>query len=156
MCESLLVVDPGKRLGSGAEGSALSFAALKRHEFFKGADFHKVPKTRPPLSPELVERLSEGSNERCFSEFDLPGEIAAYRNGTHDVSSGCEEVKRRKSSLSVENSNEQNSKIVKEGVVDKKCGWVFYYNRKLKLTSEPRLSYYNPKTNEYKVLIHSL
>jgi len=42
-------------------------------------------------------------------------------------------------------------KIIKEGVVRKKTGWIFYSDRKLVLTSRPRLSYYVPSSGEYKV-----
>ena len=46
---------------------------------------------------------------------------------------------------------ENKFETIKEGIVDKKCGWLFFYNRKLILTSQPRLSYYIPKTNQYRV-----
>lgn len=92
--------------------------------------------------------------EKCFTEFDLNEEVSAFRKPaleSYDKSSECKESKKRKSSLTIEPSSEKRCKIIKEGIVDKKCGWLFYYNRKFKLTSEPRLSYYNPKTNEYRV-----
>jgi len=148
-------VNPDKRLGSGPEGSQLSFAALKRHEFFKGADFQKILRTKPPLSPELIEELNTDKKEKHFSEFDLSDEANNYKKAVPEVYSKPLESKenvKRKNSFNIETSNEQLSKIIKEGIVDKKCGWLFYYNRKLRLTSEPRLSYYDPKTNEYKVL----
>jgi hypothetical protein len=148
-------VEPEKRLGSGPIGSALSFAALKRHEFFKGADFQKILKSKPPLSLKLIEKLNADKGERCFCEFALTDETNNYRKAAPEVysePSESKENKKRNSSLNIETFSEQQSQIIKEGVVDKKCGWLLYYNRKLKLTSEPRLSYYNPKTNEYKVL----
>lgn len=46
---------------------------------------------------------------------------------------------------------DKNVTIVLSGLVDKKCGWVFYKHRQLILNSKPRLMYYDPETNQLRV-----
>lgn len=136
LCEALLIVDPWSRLGSGPEGSPLSFTALKEHEFFGNKNFDNISEYNPPVSPEILSKLTQES-QKSFSEFDSTIDLAV-----------CSETD--KNVLNAK-SNPEEIKTLKEGIVDKKCGWIFYYNRKLILTSETRLSYYLPKTNEYRV-----
>ena len=133
LCKKLLVLDPKKRLGSGPEGSNLSYKDLKQHRFFKEVKFDEVFKIKPniPLEimdkPKIEKKPSEGSE-------DDPGD-----SSDEDFSS--------------ENSNKSSTnenKLVKEGIVLKKCGWIFYKQRKLKLTSKPSLSYYEPVKGYYK------
>lgn len=136
-------MEPLKRLGSGAEGTKLSFSSLKQHKFFKGYDFQEVLKTDPPLNPDLMLKLK--SEKKSFAGFDSQIELEPTMEAPY------EETK-RKNSIGDQHSAPKEGKTIKEGIVDKKCGWLFYRNRKLILTSAPRLSYYEPKTNKYKVL----
>ena len=131
-------------MGSGPDGSSLSFLALKQHKFFKGADFQKVLTTDPPLDPDLIVKLR--SEKKSFTGFDSPVEPKMELENSIMLT---EEEKRKISDTARYNNNEVRT--IKEGIIDKKCGWLFYYNRKFILTSEPRLSYYDPKNNEYKV-----
>ena len=47
--------------------------------------------------------------------------------------------------------NPSDFKFIKIGIVLKKCGWIFFRDRELKLTNHMFISYYNPITKEYKV-----
>lgn len=86
----------------------------------------------PPISGEMVKRVRE-SHKEPGSDFDsMPN--SSLGNSSRIIERKDEEVK-----------------VLKEGIVRKKCGWIFYHNRKLVLTSQPRLSYYLPTTNQYKV-----
>jgi hypothetical protein len=136
-----LVLDPRLRLGSGPLGSALGFDSLKRHEFFRGIDFAKAIKMKPPLDPALLAKLHI-DKRKTISGFESPTE-----RDSSDSFDG-EDERGEKPYMGPTTTNE---KVLKEGIVDKKCGWLFYYNRKLVLTTLPRLSYYKPKKNEYKV-----
>ena len=141
MCDKLLVLDPTRRLGSGPAGSALGFEALKRHEFFHGIDFAKAIKMKPPLAPALLAKL-QMEKRKTVSGFESPTE----RDASDSFDGEDEKGEKPYPNVSI-----AGEKVIKEGIVDKKCGWLFYYNRKLILTTLPRLSYYKPKKNEYKV-----
>ena len=45
----------------------------------------------------------------------------------------------------------QQGKVILTGLVQKRCGWVFYKPRQLVLTDILRLYYFDPQTNELKV-----
>ncbi len=143
LCERLLVLDPYKRLGSGPEGTHLSFTALKQHEFFKGVDFAAVLKIHPPLDATLLAKLNV-DKKKTVSGFESPTELTTSCDSLED------EDEKSPAAAHVPPA-EDGGKVLKEGFVDKKCGWLFYYKRKLLLTSQPRLSYYVPKNNEYRV-----
>ncbi len=143
LCGKLLVLPPEKRLGSGPEGSLLGFNVLKRHEFFKGADFDNISKMDPPIDATTLLKLN-ADKRPAVSGFESPTEM------TTRSSDSCEDEDEKTSPMHQQPENPQET-VLKEGIVDKKCGWVFYYNRKLVLTALPRLSYYKPKSNEYKV-----
>ena len=143
LCEKLLVLAPEKRLGSGPEGSALSYTKLKQHEFFKGVDFANFHKLDPPIDHTLLAKLSS-DKKKVVSGFESPTETSVS-------SDSYEEEEEDKPSPTLQPKVPAEGKILKEGIVDKKCGWLFYYNRKLVLTSVPSLSYFAPKTNVYKV-----
>ena len=49
-------MNPSERLGSGAEGSPLSYANLKAHKFFTGVEFGKLHKLTPPIDPDSIEK----------------------------------------------------------------------------------------------------
>ena len=53
LIDSLLQLDPTKRLGAGPPGSAFDYKTLKAHPFFKGINFNTLQKTSPPLSVDL-------------------------------------------------------------------------------------------------------
>ena len=40
--------------------------------------------------------------------------------------------------------------ILKEDIILKKCGWLFYKKRKVVLTSDSKIKYYDPKTNVHR------
>ncbi len=146
LCERLMVVAPEKRLGSGPPGSPLGFDVLKRHEFFKGVNFDTIRKTDPPIDLPTRVKLN-ADKKKVVSGFESPTEMASSSSISSD---SCEDEEEKTAPVRPQTQNPQE-KVIREGIVDKKCGWVFYYNRKLVLTTLPRLSYYSPKTNEYKV-----
>ena len=153
MIEKLIVLDPSKRLGAGPNNSEYSFQALKNHEFFKGINFENLHKQIPPVHKEMMERFlmhknlpsiespvgsEEFSNEDEFSdkEKSLNGTISNFRDS-------IEEEKFE--------DDKNEFKLLKEGIIQKKCGWLFYRKRRMILTNQPLLSYYSAVTSEYKV-----
>lgn len=134
LCRQLLVVQPEKRLGSGPKGSSLSYEALKQHKFFKGIKFDEILKVKPAISAEVLYKL-RSDKKPMSDDFDSPDE---------EVSAEALEKPTKP-----KNPNEANI-VMKEGIVLKKCGWVFYKRRNLKLTGRPRLSYYGADKGEYK------
>lgn len=143
LCKHLLVVDPLKRLGSGPKG----YEMLKNHDFFKGIDFPKLHTIKPPIDPALQFKL-QSERKRIVapaggldsSDEDNP-EDGVAENGNGDGKSPSS-IKPRE------------DVILKEGTVEKKCGWIFYRKRKLILTSRPRLSYHDPSNGAYKVRVY--
>ncbi len=143
LCDRLLVPDPNKRLGSGPKDSATGYYALKRHEFFEGLDFAGLPHAKPPLNPAaaLALQINKGAvGGSVVVEKGVMGDSGSERAG-----SVVKEMEIGKLSMV------DQEKVIKEGVVKKKCGWIFYNKRKLVLTSRPRLSYYDPESGQYKV-----
>ena len=137
LCQQLLIVDPHKRLGSGPKDSPLSYEMLKKHEFFKGIDFQNLPKVKPPMDAALRFKLQSERKviAKACSSMDSPDEDASaesLEDGAHSTPKSKED------------------KLLMEGVVLKKCGWIFYKKRKLVLTSRPRLSYYDSGNGNYK------
>ena len=140
LCEKLLVLDPNKRLGSGTDYTPLSFNALKQHAFFKGVDFTAALKSNPPMDAAILAKLNFDKT-KTVSGFESPTELTTSSDSLEDEDEKAPGSGRE----------HEEGKVLKEGTVDKKCGWIFYYKRKLLLTSQPRLSYYVPNTNEYRV-----
>lgn len=58
----LLVVEPSKRLGSGADDSDLSMDALKAHRFFEGINFNGLHLQKAPIAPKTVKCTSSTNN----------------------------------------------------------------------------------------------
>jgi 3-phosphoinositide dependent protein kinase-1 len=152
ICEKLLVIDPNKRLGSGPPGSVLSFEMLKKHGFFKEIDFATLASAHPKVDSAMATTI-RGSKKIPFeSGYESPTEPT-----TNPTDGGDDEDDDDPSPqiMPATQQSTKGEKMIKEGVVDKKCGWLFFYNRKLVLTNAPRLSYYDPKTNKYKVFLIS-
>jgi len=143
LCSKLLLVDPYKRLGSGPKGSALSYEMLKKHEFFKGIDFANLAKITPPIEPEIRFKLESErkSKEKIDPGMDSPDE---------ECNAEILDIVKTKEKTTELVCKKNPDKIIKEGVVYKKCGWIFYKKRKLVLTSRPRLAYYEVDNGEYK------
>ncbi len=149
LCSELLRVEPYKRLGSGPKGSPLSYEALKKHEFFKGVDFSKLNTTRPPIEPAVLFKLQSDRKRVVVPDGGLESsDEEAIADGMED---GSPEAKVAPASPVIMRSAEDVK--VREGIVEKKCGWIFYKKRKLVLTSRPRLSYHDSSNGVYKVCI---
>ena len=60
--DSLLQIDPRKRLGAGEPGSNLDYQALKNHAFFNGINFETLKTTKVTIDQEdwteFVEELN--------------------------------------------------------------------------------------------------
>jgi len=138
LCQKLLVVDPNKRLGNGSINSPLSYQSLKQHKFFKGIKFDEVLKIKPVISVEVMYKLR--SEKKIIKEEELD---------SLDEEINAEQLEKPSKSPKAKNPNEANI-IMKEGIVLKKCGWLFYKKRTLKLTGRPRLSYYDAEDATYK------
>ena len=127
-------------MGSGPEGSPLGFDKLIDHKFFEEINFEELPNTEVPKNYKIIEKLYE-ENENSddvdnFKSFDKK------KFNTSKSSILCQASKTPKSKTSF--------KVIKEGFLKKKCGWVFYKKRKLILTALPKISYYEPDTNIHK------
>lgn len=152
LCEKLLAKEPSKRLGAGAQGSPLGFDALKRHEFFEGIDFEKLEEAKPPIDPELVAKLKEENKKNKIvdnmvsSDEDQSVEGQPAKKAEDDYLKEYVNI-----DPTMLDEEEQNGKyrVIKRGVVEKKCGWLFFKQRKLVLTNRPRL-YYALPSGEYK------
>jgi len=161
LVQSLLVLDPTKRLGCDECGG---FSSLKSHEFYEGIDWENLPNTKPPdLLPYLPStdqdqeglhskyRISVSSDNEEFDEFD---EKLLERVGLSDeapISSGRKNILHLTDSEREERLLKQrrespwhqfvdNNLILKTGVVDKRKG-LFPRRRQLILTEGPRLYY---------------
>ncbi len=55
LIDRLLSLDPYLRLGAGRPGSALDYAHLKKHPFFKGLDFNELNHMNVPLDKKQPE-----------------------------------------------------------------------------------------------------
>jgi hypothetical protein len=119
-------------LGSGNEDSPLSLKALKEHEFFEGKDFKSV---NLGVMIEMIKKIKRYRNNLSDHLFEAP----SYSNPGYEYTN-----------IDTPRKVEE-AKVLKEGSLNKKFGWVFYHNRRLVLTSQPRLSYYLPMNNGYKV-----
>ena len=140
LCKQLLVVDPDQRLGSGPKDSPLSYEALKQHKFFKGINFDEVSKTKPIIDAEILSKLQAEKKVLAEEDDGINSEDEEFD----------EEELERTAKSSTTGAIRDEKKIFKEGIVLKKCGWLFYKKRKLVLNGKPRLSYYDPDNNEYK------
>lgn len=129
-----------KRLGSGGKEGELGFSALKSHEFFKGIDFKNLYKQTPPIPKDILEKYTK-FKPNIIIESPIGSDEDSNEENTYDAN---EEPK-------TTTNCKLQFKLLKEGILQKKCGWLFYRDRKLILTNQPRLSYYNVDKNEYKV-----
>ena len=136
----ILVLEPMKRLGSGEKGSPNDISALKSHEFFKGIDFNNITSISPKLDPLIIEELRRGREIDNIEE-------RSKTMGSSTMESQDSPIGK----YSLGGKTLGSEKIIKEGIVKKKCGWFLYYERRLILTVQPRLCYYVPKTDEYRV-----
>jgi hypothetical protein len=123
-----------KRLGAGLKGSENDYTILKNHSLFKDFDWTKLSEMKPPIF-EIV-----GPKKKKTT---LEGEKAEKLEAKK--SNGDVEVKQVPSII------DKNITIILSGLVDKKCGWIFYKPRQLILNSKPRLMYYDPNTNQLRV-----
>ena len=135
LCQKLLIADPTQRLGSGPAGSPLSYEELKKHKFFEGVNFNDITDVEINIDRKIIERLHEEKKSAVDIDDDLES------NGSGDD----EEVKRPQTSRIPR--SEMVPKIIKEGIIEKKCGWIFYKKRKVVLTTKPQILYYEPDKN---------
>eukprot|EP00826_Nyctotherus_ovalis_P010038 TRINITY_DN12663_c0_g1_i3.p1 TRINITY_DN12663_c0_g1~~TRINITY_DN12663_c0_g1_i3.p1 ORF type:complete len:340 (+),score=61.52 TRINITY_DN12663_c0_g1_i3:74-1093(+) len=138
LCKKLLVKDPFKRLGTGPKGSPLGFDALKKDEFFKGINFNKLKDSKPPINAFLIAKLKEEfKNNIVYDRISSDDEQDVKDSISYSTS--IKEYASTKTTSKEEKKNKNT--VIKEGIVKKKCGWIFYRHRKLILTDRPRLYY---------------
>ncbi len=138
LCLGLLKLDPTCRLGAGKAGTVNSYEMLKAHPFFKGVDFANLSSKKPPLKMDFkTQSLSQQTS------------LSAAIDATTDDSIK-EEIKNATPICLLKETTKDEPVTVKDGVLEKKCGWIFR-KRKLILTSQPRLSYYEADGIKYKV-----
>ena len=130
---------------------------LKRHEFFKGLDFTNLHKGKPPVDAALAIKLQ---SEKKKPQMHGSGRDSPQGGTADTLEEELEtaEIQKQGQGQTVWQSpggKKGEDAVVKEGLVTKKCGWIFYKKRKLVLTTRPRLSYFDSGNNEYKVSILS-
>jgi len=124
--KSLLVMDPNKRLGSGSLGEEESgFKALKFHPFFTGLDFEFLNKIEPPFKIEFKNKKNK---------HDI--------NNTNKITTKHEEIIPPK---------EEEIRIIKSEIIEKKSPWFHYNTRKVVLDNTPKIDYIDPEKNLVKV-----
>lgn len=159
LVESLLVLDPTKRLGCDECGG---FSSLKSHEFYEGTDWENLPNSKPP---DLLPYLPSTSNDReglrskyrvslnsdSDDEFDeqllkrvgLSDDdsiLDSRRNVLDLTDTEREERLAKQEKESPWHQFVENNLILKTGLVDKRKG-LFPRTRQLILTEGPRLYY---------------
>jgi serine/threonine protein kinase len=130
--QRLLVKVPENRLGAGPKGSDNDYEALKNHPFFKGVDFSKLHEIKPPVYEIQIKKKSS-ANTGSDKKKEEPEKIKI------------------KEFPKVPSIIDKDITITLSGLVEKKCGWIFYKPRQLILNSKPRLMYYDPNTNQLRV-----
>jgi len=130
LCKKLLVMDPNKRLGSGPKGSDFDYEALKKDPFFEAIEFELLHLVKPPIETAIIERMKK-INAKKVGELDSSGEESNNEETT-------------------EVNTEIVDKVIKEGIINKKSGWLFYKKCKLELISNSQLAYYDSKTKVLK------
>jgi len=115
----------------GADG----FDKVKTHEFFKGINFETILKERPPL-----EALLEENKSTPAIDISKDPQIE-YARMNPDVKFEIDLDYFREDNPIIAKTRVMSSqmKIVKEGIVRKKCGWVFYKEGMLTLTENHKL-----------------
>ena len=118
---------------------------LKKHQFFKGVEFEHLHKIKPPIDETLMEKIVA---EKKLQKSDAGTVSPDDEIVEADMKAAAKKVEEEKK---VPSPKRPGDHVIKEGIVSKKCGWIFYKKRKLILTSRPRLSYHSADSNEYKV-----
>ena len=158
LCASLIQLERDRRLGAGPDG----FAKLKRHEFFLGLNFEKLRETKiseletraqveAPSSTAPSFASEEAMNYAIISPemfYKLDFEYFAAAHVGLRIQQDPQ-AKHPKQSALVKEGKLGDENV---GLVRKRCGWIFYQQRKRVLTDEPRLSYYAPNL-AYKALL---
>ena len=122
-------LDKEKRIG--ADG----FDKVKTHEFFKGINFETVLKERPPLETLLEE-------DKSISAIDIskdPQIEYARMNPEVKFEIDLDYFREDNPIIAKTRAMSAQIKIIKEGIVCKKCGWVFYKEGMLTLTENQKL-----------------
>ena len=148
MCIRLLRLEKDKRLGTGANG----FEKLKQHEFFSGIDFQNL-RENDMSAVEWMKRIAHSSTDvnSFISEEDVNYAVISPQKSykiefdyfTPD-NPALNQLRTGEHLL----TKAKSFNTVKEGLLRKKCGWVFYQNTKLVLTDEPRLCYYSSENSD--------
>nr|XP_023025583.1 3-phosphoinositide-dependent protein kinase 1-like [Leptinotarsa decemlineata]ALE20563.1 pdk [Leptinotarsa decemlineata] len=159
LVESLLVIEPGKRLGAADERR---YSSIRQHEFFSGRNFDDLgppPKLGDECDglpeSEIPDYLEPGLDEEKASrlQFDLlcPGEMSVRKKSLPnrkitDLSPEeiCERLEAQRKGNAYHSFVEDNL-ILKQGFVDKKKGF-FAKRRMFLLTLGPHLYYVDPVT----------
>ena len=124
--------------------SEFSYDALKSHPFFKGIDFNNLKDQEAPdieLPKDRAEKMKE-----LGKGFDKIA-IDSIENQTNEESR-MSDIDDNEINPS---SNFSQGKVLLTGLVQKRCGWVFYKPRQLILKDTLKIFYFDAQTNELKV-----
>lgn len=168
LVQSLLVLDPTKRLGCDECGG---FPSLKGHEFYEGINWEDLANQRPPdLLPYLPSTCTDQEglrskykvslhdsdndefDDQLLARFGLSDEVQdpnEPRNVLNLTQSEREEKLTKQQKESPWHQFVDNNLIIKTGVVDKRKG-LFPRKRTLILTEGPRLYYVDAAAMELK------
>ena len=116
LIDKILIKEPEKRLGSGEQNTDLDIAHLKRHPFFKGIKWKNITSQDVPNSKNFKIK----TNKKI---------LKSLKNT------------KNKEGMKVEEKNEKNIEIIKQGVLLKKSFWFVYSENFLIIDNTPKIEY---------------
>ena len=127
---------------------------MKSHPLFEGINFKNLYNVSPPaVDIHSPFRKKKPQNQSLIQESfaeeieDLELEQQMKLSLSRDLLS-----EQKRSIESIQNSSSNQIRVILSGLVNKKCGWLFYKPRQLILTDTPKLIYYDPTNNSIKVV----
>lgn len=161
LISSLLISSPIARLGSGNDGSANDYQALKSHPFFAGLDFSvtNMMSVPPPFIPEgLRFEMSRKGDDENWHLLENDRDLNEKSDGgAEEGETAVGNVSNVSVGFSIADPNiniflEPGELHVFSGLIFKKKG-LFTKKRLLVLTDKPRCFYIDPSNYELKGII---
>jgi hypothetical protein len=110
---------------------------LREHPFFSGVNFNFVFSTEIPCELTSVSASTSGSGS-------APASASIIDQNTNYKIIGKLDIIQDYFNNNV-NESQSNPEVVKEGLLMKRNGWGFYYDRHVVLTNKQKLLFYNSK-----------
>lgn len=158
--KKLIVRDPKLRLGAGSPSSKNDFEVLKSHPFFSNINWDNLPSTEPPI--DVCDLTLSMAGIKIFEEHEsltpirrvskIEKKLNSFTEAPqfiYDISvvDKTEEEKQEKEEIIFEC---KKYFIFTIAIVQKKSPWFHYNTRLLRLFSNAKLEYLEPKTLKLK------